>query len=522
MHIVERAGHLRMVRARLVHWLFDRLGKRYYFAIALSEVSASNLVVVATTLSVASFFSPSMAEIITVMAVAAACTTIAVTTAAIGPCAAYRRFWEWQQVPDPSPESTVAIWNLVATSMFRTFRRNSVFVMTFSVVPSAIAAMLAFHLSWAGLGATVLACVIPAAYATVISFSAGELLSRPMVEVVAARLPEDFSFDDGGLSVSKRLKIAIPVYTMTTAALAVTLLGHQHGARALALTTVAIVVVGFVLSTELTVLLGDSIGSPITLIRRQLDGVRAGDYAVRTPVLSSDEFGELARDVNLMVHGLEEREEIRSAFGTYMDKGVVELILSGAVPPEGMEVTASMLFCDARNFTSYAEKASAPDVIATLNEMFALIVPVVEAHGGHVDKFLGDGLLAVFGTPTPHADHADRAVEAAQEIVQAVAQGPGRLRVGVGVNTGVVVAGPLGGAGRLNFSVIGDAVNVAARVEAATRETGDDVLVTEATRALLTRGPELVSRGVLPLKGKTQPLELFAPVEVREQVGVTA
>jgi adenylate cyclase len=144
--------------------------------------------------------------------------------------------------------------------------------------------------------------------------------------------------------------------------------------------------------------------------------------------------------------------------------------------------------------------------------MFEVMVPIVDRNGGHVDKFIGDGLLAVFGAPEAYADHADRAVAAACEIVAAVHDGDSGLSVGAGVNTGRVVAGSIGGAGRLNFSVIGDAVNVAARVEAATRETGDDVLITAATKRLLLNQLPLVSRGTVTLKGKAEPLEVFAPL----------
>ncbi|CAB4722453.1 unannotated protein [freshwater metagenome] len=280
-------------------------------------------------------------------------------------------------------------------------------------------------------------------------------------------------------------------------------------------------VVGLLLSRELTVLLSSSITRPIADVRGQLARVRAGDYTARVPLLSSDELGELGHDFNRMASGLAEREELRDAFGTYVDKQVVELILSGRFPQEGVEVDVSILFCDVRDFTAYAESHDAREVIATLNALFAEIVPVVEAYGGHVDKFLGDGLLAVFGAPEVQPDHADRAVDAARMLVDVVALGTSGLRVAAGVNSGRVVAGPLGGAGRLNFSVIGDAVNIAARVEAATRRTGDDVLITAATRDLLRRPAALVSRGDLPLKGKSVPLELFAleRVEVDDLVG---
>ena len=143
-------------------------------------------------------------------------------------------------------------------------------------------------------------------------------------------------------------------------------------------------------------------------------------------------------------------------------------------------------------------------------------MPVVSRHGGHVDKFEGDGLLAVFGAPQPFADHADRALRAAGEIAVAVNRrgAADGLRIGVGVNTGTVIAGAIGGAGRLNFSVIGGAVNVAARVEEYTRETGDDVLFTGETRERLERPGEIEaeSRGEVELRGIAEPVELFAPL----------
>ena len=173
----------------------------------------------------------------------------------------------------------------------------------------------------------------------------------------------------------------------------------------------------------------------------------------------------------------------------------------------------SILFCDVRDFTGFAAEADAKEVVARLNELFEAMVPVVSRHGGHVDKFVGDGLLAFFGAPEPHPDHADRAVRAAVEMARTANHGDSRLlRVGIGVNSGRVVAGSIGGAGRLNFSVIGDAVNVAARVEAATRELDEDVLITGATRALLSESVEVVSRGTHQLRGKPEPVELFAPV----------
>src|SRR5947199_4739427 len=172
-----------------------------------------------------------------------------------------------------------------------------------------------------------------------------------------------------------------------------------------------------------------------------------------------------------------------------------------------------MMSIDVRDFTGFAERASAPDVVATLNRLFELIVPLVHEHGGHVDKFVGDGLLAVFGAPRRQEDHADQALAAALEIAQKVRGGDaGELEIGIGLNSGTVVAGNVGGAGRLEFSVIGDPVNVAARAEAATRETGDTILLTERSRDLLTDShPELVERTGVELKGKREPVKVYAP-----------
>jgi class 3 adenylate cyclase len=132
---------------------------------------------------------------------------------------------------------------------------------------------------------------------------------------------------------------------------------------------------------------------------------------------------------------------------------------------------------------------------------------------------VGDGLLAIFGAPEPLPDHADRAVRAACEMANVVNSDdePG-FRIGVGVNTGRVVAGAIGGAGRLNFSVIGDAVNVASRVEAATRDLDENVLITEATARELSDDIEVTECGEHELKGLPEPLKLFAP-GIRESDG---
>jgi class 3 adenylate cyclase len=191
---------------------------------------------------------------------------------------------------------------------------------------------------------------------------------------------------------------------------------------------------------------------------------------------------------------------------------------------EGEEVPVTVLFLDIRDFTAFAEQAKPKEVVALLNSFWELVVPILLRHRGHANKFIGDGLLGVFGAPERLPDHAERAVRAAQEIVGLVRERyRGEVGVGIGVNSGSVVAGTVGGGGRVEFTVIGDTVNTAARVEAATRQTGDDVLITEATRAALAPDAfELLERSSAPLKGKREPVRLWALASELPSVGARA
>ena len=506
--------HTRAVLDRITGWAYERMGSRYWLVLVAGEGGVSVFVALVTIAIMASYYDPSVGEVVALAAAGCGFTLLAVATAAMRARPVLDRIVAWRRSPRPTSAETVAAWDAASTLTLRQYRRDSWWVNVFAVVPTCVLAVWILDLHWPDFFVVVLACVIPAAYATVLSYSVGETLARPLVADIAAVLPDDFPFERHGLPVSKRLKIGLPAYTAFAGLVVASLLGRHDGSDQLALAVVASLAVGLSLSRELSMLLARGIAQPITEVRKALERVRDGDYAARVPVITSDELGELAHDFNLMGRGLEEREQMRAAFGTYMDKEVAELILSGQYPDEGIEIDVSIMFCDVRGFTTYAEGAGAPQVVATLNRLFEVMVPIVTRHGGHVDKFIGDGLLAVFGAPEAYPDHANRAVAAACDIVRAVNSGTSHdgLRVGVGVNTGRVVAGSIGGAGRLNFSVIGDAVNIAARVEAATRETGDDVLVTSATRGRLLGGPSMVSRGTVTLKGKSEPVEVFAPV----------
>ncbi|MDQ6778420.1 MAG: adenylate/guanylate cyclase domain-containing protein [Actinomycetota bacterium] len=176
------------------------------------------------------------------------------------------------------------------------------------------------------------------------------------------------------------------------------------------------------------------------------------------------------------------------------------------VEPEWAMV--SVVFADIRGFTTFADRATAREAVDLLNEFFGVAIPVIERHGGFVHQLLGDGLLALFGAPFPVPDHPDRALAAGAEMLDAVdAQLGERCRIGIGINTGLVLVGTIGGGDHRRLAVVGDPVNVAARVQGATRDVGAQLLVTEATRCLLDAGgPGLEPLGGVSLKGKSHPV----------------
>ena len=268
-----------------------------------------------------------------------------------------------------------------------------------------------------------------------------------------------------------------------------------------------------VVGVFMTLIAARAAADPVMSVRDAVAEVEKGNLDdVDVPVYDATEVGLLQAGFNRMVEGLRERRRIREAFGVYVDHEVAEHILEEGVSFEGEEVEVTLMFIDVKDFTQWAEKTPASDVVERLNSLFDVAVPVIHEHRGHVDKFVGDGLLAVFGAPQRSEEHADEALESAIEIVKKLREdGPGELEVGIGLNSGDVVAGNVGGGGRLEFSVMGDAVNVASRIEGATRETGDPVLISEETAERLKRDYELEPRDDVELKGRSKPVRVLAP-----------
>jgi adenylate cyclase len=241
-----------------------------------------------------------------------------------------------------------------------------------------------------------------------------------------------------------------------------------------------------------------------------LQGDLSGHWSPRT----TDEFLDLGVGFNTMLLGLRERETVKDTFGRFVSRGVAEAVLEGRIPLHGELREVTVLFQDIRGFTSLSEKTPPEALLQMLNEFFTEMVAAVEAHGGVVKQFTGDGVMALFGASGTQAEHPALAVRAALNMLTRLeafntrrqARGEVPLRIGVGIHTGEVVAGCVGPDTRLEYSVVGDAVNLASRVQDLTKEVGVMILVTDATAARLGPAFVLGTRTVLAVRGKAQPV----------------
>jgi len=295
----------------------------------------------------------------------------------------------------------------------------------------------------------------------------------------------------------------------------------------LAAVAVVVVVVGVLSGLGFVALL---VG-PLRRLRHGVERLASGDVAVRVPPTSRDEVGELTRAFNEMGDALEQKEKIQKAFGRYVDDYVLEQLLeSGSLAKTGgTEREVTIVFVDIRQFTRLSEGMDATDVVSLLNETFQLISDIILGAGGTIDKFIGDSVMAYFGSPVPQADHALRAVSASIEIARAVesrnAHGAaGRaehvpISIGVGIHTGVVVVGSIGSDRRADFTAIGDAVNVAHRLEKLA-EPGQ-ILLSEAVQRQVRGVARLRFEGERQLSGREEPVHVYS-VQLDAERGAVA
>jgi class 3 adenylate cyclase len=283
--------------------------------------------------------------------------------------------------------------------------------------------------------------------------------------------------------------------------------------------TVMFIVAGtLVINVLMIVLTARSLLRPLHALTSVMNKVATGDLTPRVPTSGNDEFGDLAYHFNTMLGELTQSQRMRDLFGRYVSKEVAEQVLKNGADLGGENVPATVLFADIRDFTTLTESLPPQQVVALLNRYYTRMVDAIVEQGGWVNKFGGDSLLAVFGAPIRQSDHALRAVNAAWAMNRAmaefnaeqVAMGMQTITIGIGISSGEMVAGNVGGKERLEYTVIGDPVNLAARLESLTKEWKTPVLLSEHTQELLGKSrTDTRARESVTVKGKTQPTLVY-------------
>jgi len=283
---------------------------------------------------------------------------------------------------------------------------------------------------------------------------------------------------------------------------------------------VAIGLVGLAISALAGVAVSRSVTKPVTSLVEGVSRVEKGDFSTRVSVEQEDEMGTLAKAINEMTLGLAEKDKIRDLLGKVVSREIAEELLRKEVELGGELRELTVMFVDIRGFSSRAEGKNPKEVLSFLNVVFTTMSTIIEENGGVVDKYIGDAIMALFGAPLKHEDDADRALSAAIKIQNAVeginqdleSRGMPKVEVGVGINTDVAVVGNMGSMNRMNYTAIGDGVNLASRLQELTKEEryGAKIIISQQTLSNAKEAYVTRDLGAVQVRGRTEPTGIHA------------
>ncbi|MCA9689068.1 MAG: adenylate/guanylate cyclase domain-containing protein [Myxococcales bacterium] len=289
--------------------------------------------------------------------------------------------------------------------------------------------------------------------------------------------------------------------------------------QGLALRIFAVTVLGLAVSLTGCLLVTRHVTRPLEELTAMLAELSPDRYHQRALPRDADEVAQLMSAINHMLGGLEEREFIKDAFGRYVNRQVSDVIMQGGLELGGELLEVTILMSDIRGFTPMSERLDPRAVVELLNRYFTEMVQACMEHDGLIDKFIGDAIMVVFGAPvrTPPEQSALAAARAALAMRERLvglnerlaADGLPTLRTGIGIHAGEAIAGNIGSPERMNYTVIGDSVNVAARIETACKELGHTLLISEVVRDLLGARAIVGDEAIVHLKGKSLPARVF-------------
>jgi adenylate cyclase len=278
--------------------------------------------------------------------------------------------------------------------------------------------------------------------------------------------------------------------------------------------------VGLVIALGVAMLLARRVSLPLEDLRRTVEAIGAGDISARTTVHSTDEFGKVGAAINAMAEGLQERATLRTSFERYVPYQVVDSILHSPDSPalKGERRKVTVLFSDLRGFSRMAESRRPEDVVAFLNACCAVMGEVIESHGGTLDKFVGDGMMATFGAPRDDPYQEENAVKAAlelQEKIRALFETPASaqwppIQIGIGINSGNAVVGSMGSERHMEYTAIGETTNTANCLEAMTKELGVSILISPYTYNAVRGLFKVRQLGPVKIKGHDDEMVVYA------------
>jgi len=275
-------------------------------------------------------------------------------------------------------------------------------------------------------------------------------------------------------------------------------------------------------ATLLGVYLSRRVSQPLKAVHEAVTAVGAGKLDTRLELNSRDEFGVVGAAINEMIAGLKQREVFKGTLVRYMSSQLAERLLSSGEIPElkGDRKRITVLFADVRGFTTLAESLSPEEIVTLLNEYFDKMIEAISQHGGMLNKFMGDGLMAVFGALQEDTYQEEHAIQAALSMQSALRVFRERilrergieLRNGIGINTGMAIVGNIGSEQRMEFTAIGDAVNLASRLESKTRELEAEIIISEYTYIAARNKFQFKPLGSVQVKGRADAVSVYAVV----------
>ncbi len=287
---------------------------------------------------------------------------------------------------------------------------------------------------------------------------------------------------------------------------------------------IKIVVYAFTLTFSLAMFsaffLAKSITHSLSTIRESIQQISQGDFEQRPHLKTRDEFRELADSISEMAEGLKERDKLKVNFAKYVSSHVLEKTLSLEYPNkiEGERKKITVVFCGIRNFLKLTETLSAEDVVSILNQYFAKMLEIVFKNHGTLDKFISGGMMVEFGAPKDDPNQEKNAILAALEMHKALKtlakkwnkEGKPVIEIGIGIHTGLAVVGNIGSEKRMEYTAIGDSVNVASRLEVLSQELGETILVSETTYSAIKDKFPFTSLGLKEIIGRKEGINLYA------------